>query len=141
MLRKGRFDEVFFLDLPTREERKQVFKVHLEKRKCSMISQKFNLEKLADSSKGYVGAEIEAVVKDAMFSAFMDGERELKTEDLLNSIDDMVPMAKSHAQVIEELRKCGKEVLAKNASLPETEGEVGMDAINCARKPLRQIAG
>jgi SpoVK/Ycf46/Vps4 family AAA+-type ATPase len=132
-LRKQRFDEVFFLDLPTREERAEIFEVHLRKKGYSMIAERFDLEKLADVSLGYVGAEIEAVVKDAMFPAFMDNERELKTEDLLLSIADMVPMAKSHSEEIDELRKWVKNGKARNASFIENRDEVKMDNIRRTR--------
>ncbi len=132
-LRKQRFDEVFFLDLPTREERKQIFAVHLRKKGYSMIDERFDLEKLSDVSLGYVGAEIEAVVKDAMFPAFMDNERELKTDDLLLSIADMVPMAKSHSEEIDTLRKWVKEGKARNASLIESKDEVKVDTIRNRR--------
>jgi SpoVK/Ycf46/Vps4 family AAA+-type ATPase len=98
-----------------------------------MIAERFDLEKLADVSLGYVGAEIEAVVKDAMFPAFMDNERELKTEDLLLSIADMVPMAKSHSEEIDELRKWVKNGKARNASFIENRDEVKMDNIRRTR--------
>jgi len=132
-LRKGRFDEVFFLDLPTRIERSAILKVHLEKRGYSMVSQRFNLDSVVAATEGFVGAEIEAVVKDAMFPAFMDGEREVKTEDLLKSAGEMVPLAKSRAVHIEKLRKLVLNGEARNASRTDTAEEVKCDMIRGER--------
>src|SRR5256885_6924142 len=68
LLRKGRFDEIFFLDLPTAEERREILAVHLRKRK--RLAQDFDLDRLARASEGYVGAEIEQAVIDAMYAGF-----------------------------------------------------------------------
>jgi ATP-dependent 26S proteasome regulatory subunit len=68
LLRKGRFDEIFFLDLPTLEERKEIFKVHLTKR--NRIIQDFDISTLAQDAAGYVGAEIEQAIIDAMYIGF-----------------------------------------------------------------------
>lgn len=130
-LRKGRFDEVFFLDLPTEEERRAIFEVHLRRKNQSMIRQRFELPAVADATKGFVGAEIEAVVKDAMFSAFMDEARELETDDLLRSVGDMVPLAKSRAEDIERLRRLVLSGQARNAS--KLESEVAIDDIPAER--------
>jgi SpoVK/Ycf46/Vps4 family AAA+-type ATPase len=132
-LRKGRFDEVFFLDLPTREEREAILKVHLEKRGYSMIAQKFNLPEVAKVTEGFVGAELEAVVKDAMFPAFMDSERELVTPDLVKSAGEMVPLAKSRAEHIQKLRKLVLNGEARNASRATLADEVKFDAIRGER--------
>ena len=132
-LRKGRFDEVFFLDLPTREERAAIIKVHLEKRGYTMISQKFNLPETVQVTEGFVGAELEAVVKDAMFPAFMDGERELATADLVKSAGEMVPLAKSRAEHIQKLRKLVLNGEARNASRATAADEVKCDQIRGER--------
>jgi SpoVK/Ycf46/Vps4 family AAA+-type ATPase len=132
-LRKGRFDEVFFLDLPTREERRAIFAVHLGKRGYSMTAQRFDLERVIDVTEGFVGAEIEAVVKDAMFPAFMDHEREIETDDLVKSAGEMVPLAKSRAKHIEKLRKLVIDGEARNASFVVPEKEVKFDMIRGER--------
>lgn len=126
--RKGRFDEVFFLDLPTREERKQILAVHLKK-KFTMIGGKFDLDKVADATAGFVGAELEAVVKDAMFPGFLEGEREIDTDDLLNSAAEIVPLAKSHAEVVEELRKLVTDNLARNATKIDEQQAVDLETV------------
>ena len=75
-LRKGRFDEVFFLDLPTDEERQAILEVHLKRKDFTMIRHKFDLASGGQRHRGLRGAELEAVVKDAMFPAFLDGRRD-----------------------------------------------------------------
>ena len=132
-LRKGRFDEVFFLDIPTKEEALQILEVHIKKKGYAMISQRFDLNRIAQAAKGFVGAELEAVVKDAMFPAFLDGERELTTDDLLKAANDMVPMAKSHAAVIADLRKLVQNGQARNASAAAPEETVNCEAIRNSR--------
>ena len=135
--RKGRFDEIFFLDLPTREERKQILAVHLKK-KFTMVADKFNLDKVAEATEGFVGAELEAVVKDAMFPAFMDDKREMNTDDLLASAKLMVPLAKSHAEVVARLRALVTDGLARNASKTTEEQEVNLEIVQ-KKGPHRRV--
>jgi ATP-dependent 26S proteasome regulatory subunit len=101
MLRKGRFDEIFFVDLPDLDERQQIFKIHLSKRKRDPAN--YDLGKLADATKGFSGAEIEQVVVGALFSAF-DEERELSEEDLITEAKSVVPLSVMMREDIEELR-------------------------------------
>ena len=115
-LRKGRFNEVFFLDLPTAAEREQILEVHLNGHGLSMVRRQFDLPAVARATEGFVGAELEAVVNDAFFPAFMDGKRRIETEDLLRAAGDMVPLAKSHAERIGRLRQLVLNGQARNAS-------------------------
>jgi MoxR-like ATPase len=132
-LRKGRFDEVFFLDLPTREERSAILKVHLGKRGYRQAERRFELDKVLAATEGFVGAELEALVKDAMFPAFMDGERQLETGDLVKSAGAMVPLAKSRAEHIAALRGLVVRGEARNASRTSAAAEVKCDAIRAGR--------
>jgi SpoVK/Ycf46/Vps4 family AAA+-type ATPase len=116
LLRKGRFDEVFFLDLPTHGERIKILEVHLRERGYTMLSQRFNLAAVASATEGFVGAELQALVNDAMFPAFRDNRRELETEDLLNAAAEMVPLSASHQEHIEQLRMMVGNGQARNAS-------------------------
>ena len=133
-LRKGRFDEVFFLDLPTAEERAAILKVHLEKRGYSQIGFKFKLDQVVKETEGFVGAELEALVKDALFPAFMDSERELSTEDLIKSAGEMVPLAKSRAEHIQKLRQLVVRGEARNASRATAAEAVHCDQIRDGRR-------
>jgi SpoVK/Ycf46/Vps4 family AAA+-type ATPase len=117
LLRRGRFDEIFFLDLPTHDERKAIFGVHLRKRR--RLPQDFDLDRLAAASEGYVGAEIEQAIIDAMYIGFNDGEREFHTEDILNALARQVPLSVSQREQIAYLRTWLREGRAQSASFQE----------------------
>lgn len=114
LLRRGRFDEIFFLDLPNLEERKEIFSVHLRKRR--RLAEDYDLAALAASSEGYVGAEIEQAVIDAMYIGFNDNEREFTTQDILQALDRQVPLSKSQRETVENLRTWLREGRAQSAS-------------------------
>ncbi len=101
LLRKGRFDEIFFVDLPTRDARRQIFEIHLRKRQRAVET--FDLDAMADASEGYSGAEIEQAVIAAMYEAF-GGKSELKTEHLLKAIATSPPLSVTMAEKIATLR-------------------------------------
>ncbi len=103
LMRKGRFDEIFFVDLPSPSERQAIFKVLLEK--VRPVIRQFNLEKLAAATEGYSGAEIEQIIYDAMFNAFDDNQREFTEEDLLNSVSEIIPISRLMSEKIEALRQ------------------------------------
>jgi ATP-dependent 26S proteasome regulatory subunit len=119
LLRKGRFDEVFFLDLPTAAERRDIFEVHLKKR--GRQPKDFDLKRLAQASEGYVGSELEQAVIDALYVAFNEGRRDLKTEDIVNALKAQVPLSVSQRETIENLRQWLREGRARAASLPEAD--------------------
>lgn len=114
LLRKGRFDEIFFLDLPTVEERREIFSVHLRKRKC--IPAEFDLDTLAIESEGYVGAEIEQTIIDAMYRAFSERMRRVTTEDILACMHAQVPLSVSQRETVTALRAWLAEGRAQSAS-------------------------
>lgn len=110
LLRKGRFDEIFFVDLPTHRERKEIFKLHLEKRlKDKDVASKLEVndllfEKLADMTEGFVGAEIEQVVITALYEAFFN-KRALEFFDLENTVKNVVPLSVTQKEQILSLRQ------------------------------------
>jgi SpoVK/Ycf46/Vps4 family AAA+-type ATPase len=114
LLRKGRFDEIFFLDLPNTEERREIFAVHLRKRKCEPAD--FNLDLLAQKSEGYVGAEIEQTIIDAMYLAFNENLRRVTTEDILSCMKAQVPLSVSQRETVAALRAYLAEGRAVSAS-------------------------
>lgn len=116
LLRKGRFDEIFFLDLPAQKEREEILAVHLRKRK--RLSQDFDLARLARESEGYVGAEIEQAIIDAMYVGFNE-EREFSTEDVSAALKRQVPLSVSQRETIEALRDWLREGRAQSASFQE----------------------
>lgn len=109
LLRKGRFDEIFFVDLPTERERKEIFRVHLEKRLTSDYLRKrltidnALLEHLAEISEGFVGAEIEQAVITALYEAFFN-QRPLELTDLEYAIQNTVPLSVTQKEQIVALR-------------------------------------
>ena len=102
ILRKGRFDEMFFLGLPTREEREAIFEVHLKKNRPDSID-KFQIPLLGQLSKEFSGAEIEQVVIEAMRLGFNE-EREFNNEDILISIQNLVPLARTKSKELDILK-------------------------------------
>jgi ATPases of the AAA+ class len=103
LMRKGRFDEIFFVDLPAFAERREIFSIHLKKR--NRDPEKYDLDLLAKKSAGYSGAEIEQVVVAALFHAFGDNQREVTTEDLVTALKDSVPLSITMREGIEKLRE------------------------------------
>lgn len=102
LLRKGRFDEIFFIDLPSTEERAQIFKIHLQKRKRN--PDEFDLHRLAAATPGFSGAEIEACVVEGLYDAF-DEEKALTTEALVAAAHHTVPLSMTMRERIEDLRE------------------------------------
>jgi SpoVK/Ycf46/Vps4 family AAA+-type ATPase len=116
LLRKGRFDEIFFLDLPTAAERQEIFAVHLKKR--NRLPQDFDTAQLARQSEGYVGAEIEQAIIDAMYVGF-NANREFTTVDIAAALKRQVPLSVSSQETIEALRNWLREGRAQSASFQE----------------------
>jgi len=102
LLRKGRFDEIFFIDLPDRTEREEIFAIHLRRR--GRDPEKFDLAALAQESADYSGAEIEQAIISGMFTAFV-ASREVTTGDILASLRETVPLSRTMGEEIERLRE------------------------------------
>ena len=113
LLRKGRFDEIFFLDLPTLTERKEILAVHLRKRR--RLAESFDVDRLARESEGYVGAELEQAVIDAMYVGFGAG-REFTSEDISAALRRQVPLSVSQRETISALRNWLREGRGQSAS-------------------------
>ncbi len=101
LMRKGRFDEIFFVDLPSDHERAAIFAAHLAARRRTVGN--FDLEALAAASDGFSGAEIEGVVVAALYAAFAAGTG-LTTAHLQAEISATVPLAVTRAEAIAEIR-------------------------------------
>ena len=85
LLRKGRFDEIFYVALPNPEERRRIFEIHLTRRRKPDVA-KIDLAALVAETEGYSGADIEGVVSESIESAFVQGKPGVTTEDVLNAI-------------------------------------------------------
>lgn len=112
LLRKGRFDEIFFIDLPNSEERAEIFSIHIKKRGRKPLN--FDLEALVKASRDFSGAEIESAIISGMFDAF-DEKTELNTQFILNNLKVTVPLSKTMEEKITSMRDW-----AKNRARPTT---------------------
>lgn len=102
LLRRGRFDELFFIDLPNFHERKHIYQIHLSKRNCDPAE--FDLEELADKTEGYSGSEIEQIVNSAVIDAFTR-DRTPNQKDILDTADSIVPLSITMEEKIFNLRE------------------------------------
>ena len=119
-LRKGRFDEIFFIDFPNEEEREKIFKIHLEKR--GKLNDKIDIKELAEKTIGYCGSDIEEVVKMTVETIFNvedienEEDSKLTTQDLLDSIKTIDSLSNILADKIEVLKKGYEKFKIKSAS-------------------------
>jgi ATP-dependent 26S proteasome regulatory subunit len=102
LLRKGRFDEIFFVDLPSEEAREKIFKIHLKKRKRDPKS--FKLHDLVAASNGYSGAEIEQAILSALHEAFAD-DRDVSTKSIREALEASPPLSVTRREQVDELRR------------------------------------
>jgi SpoVK/Ycf46/Vps4 family AAA+-type ATPase len=110
ILRKGRFDEIFFVDLPSADERKDIFKIHVKKRGTPSHPRNiddFDVSALVEASEGYSGAEVEQAVISALYDAF-DAGMDLNTEGLLQSLEETVPLSQTMQEEITSMREWAK---------------------------------
>lgn len=101
-LRKGRFDEIFFVDLPTQQEREEIFKIHLSKRRDDIS--RFDLPQLAKMSDGFSGAEIEQAIVAAMHEAFAQ-DREFVQLDIIAALKATLPLSRTMMEQVTALRE------------------------------------
>lgn len=134
LLRKGRFDEIFFVDLPTKEERKNILKIHLTKNRQG---QGVDLDTIANETKFFNGAEIEEIVKEAMFIAYVNNPNapSVTTRDLQEAAKNVIPLAQTMKAKIDALRDWAK-VRARLASSSANE-ETVEDSISLDGKSYR----
>lgn len=112
ILRKGRFDEIFFVDLPNLTDREQIFNIHLQKRRRDPAV--FDVRTLASASAGFSGAEIEQAIVAALYDSF-DANHDLSTESIMANIAESVPLSTTMKEKIDDLREWA-ETRARPAS-------------------------
>jgi hypothetical protein len=118
LLRKGRFDEMFYVQLPNQTEREEIFKIHITKRgRAAKIGKPLDIKQLAAMTKGFSGAEIEAVVKEALDEAFFV-KKDLNMFDLQEAITNVVPLEVLMKDDIDRLSKWAQG-RTRPANLPE----------------------
>ena len=149
LLRKGRFDEMFSVDLPSPRERKEILSIHLAKRKRGALASStenyqgatMTLDVLSgDITEGFTGAEIEGSIIEAMYAAFDDKERDLKLSDLATAFDNTQPISKTMAERLGKLREWCK-VRTRPANKTETAAQATVStAPTQAGAPGRKVA-
>jgi SpoVK/Ycf46/Vps4 family AAA+-type ATPase len=118
LLRKGRLDEIFFVDLPSLEERMEIFRIHLARR--HRPTEQFDLHALAEASRDCSGAEIEEAINSALYDAFSE-QSDITTESVLATLSQTVPLARTMDEQISRLRSWA-EGRARNASVARSTG-------------------
>ena len=119
LIRKGRFDELFFVDLPNQAERKQIFALELARR--NRRPAEFDLDRVAAAARGYSGAEIQAAVQAALYASF-SSKQPLATGSLIDALAMTVPLSATRAEEIQELRNWAR-ARAVPASVADAKGE------------------
>ena len=112
LLRKGRFDEIFFLDLPNSDERLSILELHLKKRRPNY---NFPLSTIVDRTSGFSGAELEQAVIEAMHYSFSD-KREITEKDLIKAVSELVPLSRTAKEQLELLKNWSSSGRARFAS-------------------------
>ena len=115
LMRKGRFDEIFYVDFPNQSEREKIISLHIGKRRSADLA-KIDVAALARKMKGYCGADIESVVRDGIEAAFVAGKDHVTTEDLQAAIGRTHPISETMKDAIEEMDKTYKSKKFTNAS-------------------------
>jgi hypothetical protein len=118
LLRKGRFDEVFFVDMPNMIERDAILRAALREHRCDVAS--VDVGTIAAAAADFTGAELAALIPDAMFAAFADGARPIVTTDLMRAVYSTVPLARTAGERVTALRQWANG-RARPASAPEVQ--------------------
>ena len=120
LLRKGRFDEIFFVDLPNAKEREEIFRIHIDKKHRN--SEAIDFHKLVQASQQFVGAEIEQAVISSLFDCYEDGKADLTTDRVMKSVEEIVPLSYTMKEMIDGMREWAKS-RARRASIAEATAE------------------
>lgn len=119
LLRRGRFDEIFFLDLPTPDAREEIIKVHLKSRKINFET--WDIGSLVDKTQEFSGSEIEHAVVEGLYYAFHE-DRPLQILDIEKAIEKIVPLSVTYKEALESLRNWAKN-RARHAHIGTPEGK------------------
>ena len=115
LLRKGRFDEIFYVDLPNKDERKKIFEIHIRRRRAEDLDD-IDIETLVNNTEGYCGADIEGVVKEAIEKAFVKKQDSVTTGNILDVIMNTSALSVTMGESIREMKKTFSEKKLKPAS-------------------------
>ncbi|HBA46676.1 MAG TPA: hypothetical protein DCZ91_02515 [Lachnospiraceae bacterium] len=115
LMRKGRFDEIFYVGLPNDKEREKIFQIHIGKRRPQDLPS-IGIPELVAKTRGFSGADIEGVIKDAIESAFSDGKDKLETKDILTAISNTNSLMEIMKDSLETMTKFYEKSKFKSAS-------------------------
>lgn len=115
LLRKGRFDEIFYVGLPNAEERRKIFHIHIKKRRPQDVN-RIDIDVLVRKTEGFSGADIEGVVKDAVESAFADDKVSVQTQDIIDAIRNTHSLSEIMKDALKQMEKEYETRKFKNAS-------------------------
>lgn len=115
LLRKGRFDEIFYVGLPNKEEREKIFNIHIKKRRPQDLKN-IKVKELVSITEGFSGADIEGVVKDAIESAFAEDKTSIQTADVIDAIKDTHSLSEIMKDSLEKMTKEYENRKFKSAS-------------------------
>jgi len=121
LLRKGRFDEIFYLDLPVATERQEIAAIHLEK--VGRKAKDFDLKKIARATEKYTGSEIEECIRSALFDAYYDKARKVTTADIVAAAKATTPLSRTMAEQIEAIRDFGEKRCRPASAGTKDKGE------------------
>lgn len=118
LLRKGRFDEIFFVDLPNRQEREEILSIQLKKRHRDAAT--YDMKRLVDVTAGFSGSELEEAVVGALYDTFDEGQGkiDISTESLVRAIREVIPLSQTMRERLAEMREWSKS-RARRASPPD----------------------
>jgi SpoVK/Ycf46/Vps4 family AAA+-type ATPase len=119
LLRKGRFDEIFFVDLPSPKEREDILTIHVGKKRRDPAT--FDIPALTAATQGFSGSEIEQAVVSALYDCYEDEKAELNTKRLLKSVEEIIPLSYTMKERIDGMREWAKS-RARRASVEEDSG-------------------
>lgn len=115
LMRKGRFDEIFYVGLPDEREREKIFEIHIGRRRPGDLKD-LKFRDLAEKTRGFSGADIEGVVKDAIEAAFADGKERVRTQDILDAVKNTHSLSEVMKDSLDKMTKEYESRKFKNAS-------------------------
>jgi SpoVK/Ycf46/Vps4 family AAA+-type ATPase len=116
LLRKGRFDEIFYVGLPNDKEREKIFQIHINKRRPQDLKM-IRISELVSKTKGFSGADIEGVIKDAVETSFADDKSSVQTQDILAAINSTHSLSEIMKEALDKMAKEYESRKFKNASI------------------------
>jgi SpoVK/Ycf46/Vps4 family AAA+-type ATPase len=132
LLRRGRFDEMFFVDLPSEEERKEILEMYISKYLKTILSDT-TMNDLIEITKGFTGADLESSVRDIAYRLVANDGLEITDELLLTSLKNVVPLSQTNPEKIEAIREWGRE-----RAVPASGKPIGGTAVD-ETKPNRRV--